>query len=384
MSASFPHTAKLVKRKRVVVAGQTPPPIGGQALMIEQALIQFREADLFAVEHLSFRFTPSAGATRQANVGKLVEGLRVLARFFALRLRGRIDVVLYPIGGPQLVPTVRDLLLLPPIFLLSRQVIIHFHAGGIAETLDQLPGPIPPLAKSVYRKASAAIVMTEFGRKDPEFLGIRKIEVVPHNFEDAFDAALVHRAQSDVPRVLYLGHFFAEKGTPQLLRAVGGLITQGVRLHLDLVGECLPPYSEEELRRSISQLSLTNHVTLHGVLSDRLKWERYAEADLFVFPSVARESFGVVMAEAMMWSLPVLACDWRGNREVLGNPPEQLLFPPEPDLTSQLQRALANVIAQRGRWSEWGKRNRHVFLERYDAAHHKGRLAETIRKLIDA
>jgi glycosyltransferase involved in cell wall biosynthesis len=115
-----------------------------------------------------------------------------------------------------------------------------------------------------------------------------------------------------------------------------------------------------------------------------LKWERYAEADLFVFPSVARESFGVVMAEAMMWSLPVLACDWRGNREVLGNPPEQLLFPPEPDLTSQLQRALANVIAQRGRWSEWGNRNRQVFLERYDAAHHKGRLAETIQKLIDA
>ncbi len=350
--------------------------------MIEQTIRQFREADLFFVEHLPFRFTPSAGVTRQANVGKLFELFRVLARFFALRLRGRIDAVLYPIGGPQLVPTVRDLLLLPTILLLSRKVIVHFHAGGIAETLDQLPWPIPSLAKSVYRKASGAIVMTEFGRKDPEFLGISRIAVISHNFEDAFEAAMIRRGQSNVPRLLYLGHFFAEKGTPQLLQAIRELTAQGVPLHLDLVGECLPPYSEEELRRSISELGLTNHITLHGVLSDRAKWERYAEADLFVFPSVARESFGLVMAEAMMWSLPVLACDWRGNREVLGNPPEQLLFSPNPDLTSQLQRALANLMAHRDRWAEWGKRNREIFLDRYDASRNKARLAETMQNLL--
>jgi glycosyltransferase involved in cell wall biosynthesis len=384
MPASFPHAAKLVKRKRVVVAGQIPPPIGGQALMIEQTIRQFREADLFDVEHLPFRFTPSAGVTRQANIGKLFEGFRVLARFFGLRLRGRIDAILYPIGGPQFVPTVRDLLLLPAILLLSRRVVIHFHAGGIAETLDQLPWPVPPLAKFIYQKASSAIVMTEFGRKDPEFLAIREIEVVPHNFEDAFDSALVRRAQSGVPRVLYLGHFFAEKGTPHLLRAIGGLVARGAQLHLDLVGECLPPYSEEELRESITELALTNHVTVHGVLSDRAKWQRYAEAELFVFPSVARESFGVVIAEAMMWSLPVLACDWRGNREVLGNPPEDLVFSPAADLTNQLQRALENALAHRERWAEWGQRNREVFLRRYDASLHKNRLAETVRNLIES
>jgi glycosyltransferase involved in cell wall biosynthesis len=350
--------------------------------MIEQAIKQFREADLFTVEHLPFRFTPSAGVTRQASAGKILEGVRVLARFLAHRLRGRIDVLLFPIGGPQLVPTVRDLLLLPPILLFSRKVIIHFHAGGIAETLDQLPWPIPPLAKSVYRKVSAAVVMTEFGRKDPEFLGMREIAVVPHNFEDAFDAAMVRRNERDIPRLLYLGHFFAEKGTPQLLRAIGALVAKGARLHLDLVGECLPPYSEDELHRAILELGLTDHVTLHGVLSDHAKWERYAQADLFVFPSVAHESFGVVMAEAMMWSLPVLACDWRGSREVLGNPPEQLLFSPQPDLSIQLQRALENILAHRERWAEWGKRNREIFLERYDSSRHGDRLAETIQNLI--
>ena len=226
MPASVPHAAKIVKRKRVIVAGQVPPPLGGQALMIAQTLRQFREADLFDVEHLSFRFTPSASKTRQATFGKLLEYIRVLRKLIGLRLRGRIDCVLYPIGGPQLVPTVRDLLLLPPILLLGRKVILHFHAGGIAETLDSLPWPIPTFARVLYRKVFAAVVMTEFGRKDPEFLNIGKVAVVPHNFEDSFDETIVHRDKDSVPRLLHVGHFFPDKGTPQLLQAVHELRTR--------------------------------------------------------------------------------------------------------------------------------------------------------------
>ena len=365
------------------MAGQVPPPVGGQALMIAQTLRQFREADLFAVEHLPFRFTRSASAMRQAQLGKLFELVRVLLRFLALRLRGRIDCVLYPIGGPQLVPTVRDLLLLPCILLFSRKVILHFHAGGIAETLDRLRWPVPPLAKAVYRKIFAGIVMTEFGRNDPEFLHIRKVVVVPHNFEDSFDDKLIRRHEDQVPHLLYVGHFFPDKGTPELLQALHRLEEQGIDVHLDLVGECLPPYSHAELVRSIAELDLKNHVTLHGVLSDRAKWERYAAADIFVFPSIARESFGLVMAEAMMWSLPVLTCDWRGNKEVLENPPDALLFPPTPNLANRLTDALVRVLNQRAQWKEWGKRNRDIFKKRYDAARHGNRLAKAIEELLE-
>jgi glycosyltransferase involved in cell wall biosynthesis len=45
----------------------------------------------------------------------------------------------------------------------------------------------------------------------------------------------------------------------------------------------------------------------------------FANVGIFVFPSLAiYESFGLVMVEAMMWGLPIVATDWRGNRDVAG------------------------------------------------------------------
>ena len=352
--------------------------------MIKQTLRQVRSAKLFEVEHLPFRFTTTIRTARRASPAKVLELLRVVAKLLLLRRQGPIDCMLFPIGGPQFVPIMRDILLFPLILLLTRNVILHFHAGGTAETIDQLPRLVSVIAKFLYRRVSAAIVMTHFGRRDPESLGIRQIAVVPHNFEDTFDTTLLRRGEGQTPRLLYVGHLCPEKGTVALLGAVHSLRARGIAVRLDLVGECLPPYTQPDLTAMIDRLALHEITTVHGVQAGLEKWQRYGEADLFVFPSLAYESFGVVMVEAMMWSLPVLACEWRGNREVLGNPAAELLFSPTPNLADQLSDALERVFAHRPQWDEWGRRNRELFLKRYSAALHSNRLARVICDILEA
>ena len=344
---------------RIVVAGQVPPPMGGQNVMIARILAQFAAAPEFATEHLAFQFTPDFKTVRRGGFAKLFELGKVLARLAALRLRGPIDLLLYPAGGPQTVPIVRDLLLLPWVLLAAHRVAVQFHAAGAADRFAAKRGGLCRMLGLLYRRCFAAIVMTEFNRRDPEFFGMRRIAVVPHRLPDEFDAAL---AQPVSGRFLYLGHLCPDKGTPTLLRAFAQIAAHHPHATLELAGETLPPFSESALHQLIRELGLESRVILSGVLTGRAKLAAFGRAELFVFPSVAPyESFGLVLVEAMMWGLPIVATDWRGNRDVLGPDFAGLCYPPGPDPVAALSTALAAALGQPADRTK----NRRLFLDRF-------------------
>lgn len=366
----------------MVVAGAVPPPIGGQAMMISQIVKKLEDSERFRVAHLAFRFTKNTQQARRASLSKLAELLMVWLRLVGIRFQnGKIDCTLYPIGGPQLVPTVRDILLLPGIYLLSKKVVLHFHAGGVPETIDRHPKLVAWLAKFLYSRVDAAISLTDWGRSEPEALRIKNIYSVPLDFVDAFDPTMESGHSQGPPRLLCLGHICEEKGTVILLEALGNLHKQGFEFTLDLVGECLFPFTERMLRQVIEDLGMKDVVTYCGVLSGDEKWRCYAKADLFVFPSQARESFGIVMAEAMMWELPVLAFDWRANRQILGNPPEELLA--DMRKSGGLEDALRAVLSRQEKWPAWGRKMRVIFLEKYSTAKEGERLFEALEKICE-
>ncbi len=354
-----------IRKPRIVIAGQVPPPMGGQNVMIARMLEAFRADGRFDCEHLAFHFTPDFKDVRRGRVRKVFELVRVTFRLLALRMRGPIAVLIFPAGGPQTVPIVRDILLLPWVLLLSRRVVLQFHAAGIADRFAQGGGILRALLTPLYRRCHAAVVMTEFNRRDPESCGMRRIEVIPHRLPDEFDATLVRKDPSRV-RLLYVGHLCADKGTPDLLRAFKGIAVREPSAVLELVGECLPPFSGDKLRGLIRELGIEGRVELPGVLTGRAKLEAFGRADLFVFPSVAPyESFGLVMIEAMMWGLPIIATDWRGNRDVLGATFEGICHPPGANLAASIEAALSDAMRVMQCGAEWSGKNRRLFLERY-------------------
>lgn len=75
----------------------------------------------------------------------------------------------------------------------------------------------------------------------------------------------------------------------------------------------------------------------------------YVSADLFTFPTVSWESFGIAMVEAMASGLPVVASDDPIRREIVG---DAGLFV-NPENTSEYARALEKTLNTR-----WGNRPR--------------------------
>src|SRR5438552_2936329 len=349
-----------LRKPRVVVAGQVPPPYGGQNLMIQKTIAQFARSDRCETVHLPFFFTPELKAARKGHPRKAFELVRVIGRLVRIRGRGPIEILLYPTAGPQIVSMVRDLLLLPWVFLFSRRVILHFHAAGIADQLEADSfRVIARLLRFVYRKAFAAIVMTNFGVRDPRAVGIERILVLPWRVADDFDPVLLRRGGEGVVRLLHVGHLCADKGTPQLLEAFTALRPNHPELELELVGECLPPFNEERLEKLIDDLGIRSHVRRSGLLTGFSKAEAFGRADLFVFPTIAPyESFGLVLAEAMAWKLPVVASRWRGNSDVLTPNAGAVTFPVSSLLPQNIATALEQALHERFKWQQWGEINR--------------------------
>lgn len=366
----------------VVIAGQMPPPVGGQNINIKRLYDLLSEESLLNVRHLKFQFTPTWDGVRRLRLNKVLEVFRVLNRAFKLRFTGRIDFLLYPVGGPHTAAVIRDCILIPPLSLISRRLVVHFRAAGMAEWIARAPKFWQKLCHFVYGGlCDEAVTLLEYGRADPLSVGIGKVTVIPNAFEDTSESwkRKYPRKSSDIT-ILNVGHLCEDKGTPSLLRAFSKVVLQFPSARLKLVGEVLPPYTEEGLESEINMLGIRGRVDYKGVLRGNALSDAYKNADIFVFASVAPyESFGMVLIEAMHWSLPIIVTDWRGNCSVCGEGFGGVVaVKPEVDLIKSLEMGMIEAFENQEDWQSWGRRNREIYECNYKIERLRGNFLKLI------
>ncbi|HEX3669163.1 MAG TPA: glycosyltransferase [Acidimicrobiia bacterium] len=113
-------------------------------------------------------------------------------------------------------------------------------------------------------------------------------------------------------RLLYTGRFDARKGIETLLHAMAHLPPEATL-------ECYGRGGADEqtrLAKLAADLGVTDRVTF-GSLDRHELATRYADADVFVFPSEWEEPFGLVPIEAMACGTPVVATATGGSGEFL-------------------------------------------------------------------
>ena len=161
-------------------------------------------------------------------------------------------------------------------------------------------------------------------------LSRKRVEVLPFGFDrERFvaggDPPPVAERMAAVraggrPVLLSVSTYFPHKNFETLVEAVVPLRRRGIDPVLVLTVDrehTNAPALFDRLVARIRELGLESSVWLVGNIPYSQLHRIYAEADLFVFPSLL-ESFGHPLLEAMAAGLPVLAADTAVNREVLG------------------------------------------------------------------
>jgi glycosyltransferase involved in cell wall biosynthesis len=145
--------------------------------------------------------------------------------------------------------------------------------------------------------------------------------------------------------LLFVGVFRRYKGLDTLIRSFDRL-QEELEVKLALVGE---GPEEGAVRDAVSRRGLTDDVELLGHVSKGELLAAYAEADAFVLPSPnIRESFGVVVSEALAMGTPVVATAKSGSGHFLSEHDIGTIV--EPDDPESLADGIRWLLTDRNRY----------------------------------
>ncbi|MEO0162450.1 MAG: glycosyltransferase family 4 protein [candidate division WOR-3 bacterium] len=126
-------------------------------------------------------------------------------------------------------------------------------------------------------------------------------------------------------KILYLGRLDRRKGLIELLKALPLIKEELKEVLLIVVGK--GPL-ENECRRLVANLGLTDSVIFRGYAPAKEIPSYYASCDIYCSPALGGESFGIVLLEAMAVGKPVVASRIPGYDRVIIDGYNGLFFNP--------------------------------------------------------
>lgn len=193
-----------------------------------------------------------------------------------------------------------------------------------------------------YQRLDAKIAVSNAAREyaDSHFPG--EYEIIPNGISlEHFrkDVLPIPALQDGRRNILFVGRYNEpRKGFRYLLRAFPMVREQFPDARLVVVGKG----HQERYERFLQQHDIRD-VLFTGFVNDDLRPRYYASADIFCAPSTGRESFGLILVEAMASGKPVIASAIPGYQGVITNGETGLLV--EPKHAQSLAMGLVRLLA---------------------------------------
>ena len=152
---------------------------------------------------------------------------------------------------------------------------------------------------------------------------------------------------ADELRLVFVGRPEERKGLPVLLTAFEALI-EHEDARLTVIGA-----DRADVARYLSDPGAAAQIEALGRIEAAELWRRLHEADLLCAPSLAGESFGMVLTEAFAAGTPVLASNIAGYADVITEGHDGILIPPaDPQRLAEELQALSRGRERLARMGE--------------------------------
>jgi phosphatidylinositol alpha-mannosyltransferase len=250
----------------------------------------------------------------------------------------------------------------PWIPVLSRQILQRSQSVNIATFHAQVPETlmsrtvikvVTPYLKSVMKYLHELTAVSDAGAAYAASLTDQPITIIPNGIDLTKYKRRAPEQQPKHKTILYIGRLERRKGVKYMLQAYKILSQDDADIQLIIAGD---GPDREKLELLAEDLKLPN-VSFLGYISEDLKLELLAEADLLCAPSIFGESFGIVLLEAMATGTVCVA----GNNQGYSNVMQEIgalsiVNPQDIDDFARRLEVLLHEESVRKLWQDWAKK----------------------------
>ncbi len=185
-----------------------------------------------------------------------------------------------------------------------------------------------PILKHWFQRLNGRIAVSPAALSHVQHFFPQDYTIIPNGIDLDFFAA-------DVPpipefrdgkiNILFVGRLEKRKGLRYLLDAYSRLKSHFPNTRLTVVG---PGHPDQYCYRILAERSLED-VVFVGAVDHKMLPRYYQTADIFCSPAIGKESFGIVLLEAMAAAKPIVASHIQGYADVVTDGHQGLLAPPQ-------------------------------------------------------
>ena len=358
------------EKSRLLCVMQLPPPIHGVTVVNEQIARSTVLAESFDVEVIPLQFADTIAELGAVSLEKLGRASATLARLAWHLARHRPEAVYFTLS-PQRPALYRDCMHIALAKAFAVRRIVHLHAR---------PDPAARRALSWALHDAYVILLSPALRADLDDMVLdHRVRYVPNGIADRASPA---RTEHSTPRVLFLSNMLVDKGPLILVEALALLAERDVLFEATFAGAAAGDNCIAEFEAAVARHGLNGVVRYVGaVVGERKDPALFRDHDVFVLPT-CRETFGLVLLEAMRAGLPIVSTREGAIPEIVRD--GDTGFVVEPRDVRALTAKLEILLSDRGLRVRMGERGRAHFLEHYTLAHFEHQLAATLGEFVRA
>lgn len=369
-----------MKKNRVLFLVQLPPPVHGVSITNEKIVTStlLRDSNL-NISVVPLRFSDAIEDIDKLNYKKVIKTVSIAGKLLHECLFFRPDTVYFSLStiGNTFY---RDILYVAILKLLRVNVVYHLHRIGVSDA-----GESAKIRHYLYKWVFAnvwVIHLTPRLYSDiKKYVSKDRCFYVSNGIDDPVCGSreAIQDTSSGIVHFTFLSHMVVEKGVVVMLEALVELHRRGVSFTATFAGGRM----SSECKRAFSDLlpahGMEGMVRYIGPVYGKEKNELFMNTDVFVFPSLY-DSFGIVLLEAMAYSLPVVSTMQGGIPDVVVEGETGYLV--ERNNSFSLAEKMEVLAKDQSLRLEMGRKGRVRFEDKYTADKFEENIVSVLKKCL--
>ncbi len=330
---------------------------------------QFRIVTFGAVGHLITQFH------QRRLLKKLVKELAIDVVHEPIPISPKQPSMTFNVGAPVIIGPLNGGMTYPPAFGHMESSLVRagmWLSRFSANLLNRLlPGKL--LADTIIVSNPRTREALPDGRKG------RVVELVANAVDMSTWKPVMREGRSGPVKFAFLGRLVDFKMVDLLLEAFKP-VTDKYGATLNIIGD---GPERRRLEEMVLRLDMIGRVSFSGWMSPKASAARLSETDALVFPSL-RECGGAVVMEAMAVGLPVIAANWGGPADYVGDDGAGILIDPSSreSFVSDLTASMLKLAGSRELLEDMSRRARRRAVTVFDWEARVDRLLQIYHEVI--